>query len=97
MVLHEVTIDESEMPEESKRKTPRERFQKLAPKRVQGVLDRIRLLARCGNRQTYRYEQWEVDAMFDAIEKELQRARSRFEDENSTEFTFELPKRSDGE
>lgn len=70
------------------RKHPRERFTKIAPKRTQKVLDALRLLGRCGNSATYQYEREEVDKIFKAIEDELSRAKSRFDDNEPTTFTL---------
>ena len=68
------------------RKTPRERFVKLAPKRTQAVIDKLKLLARCGNRVTYRYEGHEIDQIFKALDDELQRTKAQFQRKDAREF-----------
>jgi hypothetical protein len=75
----EDVLEESENAGDSDRKSPRERFLELAPKRTQAVIDKLRLLGNCGNRSTYRYEQEEVRQMFVAIEEELRQTQARFE------------------
>lgn len=68
------------------RKTPRERFLEVAPKRTQKVLDAMRLLGRCGNRTTYGYEKDEATKIIKAIEDELARMKSRFDGNEATTF-----------
>jgi hypothetical protein len=57
----------------------REAFLRLAEKRTNAVLERIRILSNCANPYAYRYEEADVKRMFAAIEKELKVAKSRFE------------------
>lgn len=77
-----------ELMDDKPRKSPRERFEELAPKRTQAVMDKLRLLANCANRQTYLYEQHEVDQMFHAIEEELRRTRAQFQRKEAATFRF---------
>lgn len=58
--------------------TSQEKFRRVAPKRVQRLLREIRLIGNLGNRNHYDYKQDEVDKIFNAIEGELQVAKSRF-------------------
>jgi hypothetical protein len=67
-------------------KTPRERFLAIAPKRTQKVLDALRLLGRCGNRATYQYEREEIAKIIKAVDAELARMKSRFDDNEPTTF-----------
>ena len=53
-------------------------FKRLAEKRTNAVLQRIRVLAHCSNRYVYEYSQADVERIFGAIEQELERARMRF-------------------
>ena len=53
-------------------------FKRLAEKRTNAVLQRIRVLAHCSNRYVYEYSQADVERIFGAIEEELERARMRF-------------------
>ena len=63
------------MPEKSKR---RERFEKVASKRVQKLLDQIELVGNCSSKVNYEYNDQDVEKMFSAIEEHLKQARSRF-------------------
>jgi hypothetical protein len=53
-------------------------FKRLAEKRTNAVLQRIRVLAHCSNRYVYEYSQTDVERIFGAIEEELEGARMRF-------------------
>lgn len=59
-------------------KTPRERFEELAPKRTETALKAVRVLSRCGNRQSYEYTEEEAAQIFDALEAEVKAARECF-------------------
>lgn len=45
----------------------RERFNKIAAARVDRVIDTLRLLANCANRNNYEYDDDDVEKMFAAI------------------------------
>lgn len=57
----------------------RERFVRLAEKRTNSVIERIRVLSNCANRYAYEYEDDDIRKMFSAIEKEMKAARGKFE------------------
>jgi len=67
---------------ESKRET----FQRLATKRTNAVLERIRVLGHCANPQFYEYNEEDVKKIFRAIEKELKVAKVRFQNSSKSEF-----------
>lgn len=69
-------------PSESKRQA----FQRLATKRTNGVLERIRVLGHCANPQLYDYTQQDVRKIFQAIEKELKVAKIKFQNSSKSEF-----------
>lgn len=70
----------------------RERFEKVASKRVQRVLDTLELIQNCSNRNNYEYDQNDVDKMFSEISKALKDAQAAYAKElNKTkrqDFTF---------
>jgi DNA-binding transcriptional regulator GbsR (MarR family) len=70
----------------------RERFEKVASKRVQRVLDTLELIQNCSNRNNYEYDQSDVDRMFSEITKALKDAQAVYAKElNKTkrqDFTF---------
>jgi len=69
-------------PSESKK----EAFQRLATKRTNAVLERIRVLGHCANPQLYDYTQEDVRRIFQAIERELRVVKVRFQNSSKSEF-----------
>jgi CHASE1-domain containing sensor protein len=69
-------------PSESKRQA----FQRLATKRTNAVLERIRVLGHCANPQLYEYSEQDVKKIFHAIEKELRAVKVRFQNSSKSEF-----------
>jgi len=67
---------------ESKRET----FHRLATKRTNAVLERIRVLGHCANPQLYEYSDADVKKIFQAIEKELKVVKTRFQNSSKSEF-----------
>lgn len=57
----------------------RERFVRLAEKRTNSVIERIRVLSNCANPYAYEYGDEDIRKMFSAIDKELKTARAKFE------------------
>jgi hypothetical protein len=67
---------------ESKRET----FQRLATKRTNAVLERLRILEHCSNPQLYEYSEEDVKKIFRAIEKELKIVKTKFQNSTKSEF-----------
>ena len=66
-----------------------ERFHRLAEKRVNNVMNAIRLLSQCSNRRTYDYTDMNVQRMFREIEGELRAAKKAFHSQdNKKGFKF---------
>jgi len=57
----------------------RNRFKRLAVKRANKVLEALRVLGHCSNRQSYDYDGDDVKTLFSAIDKELRRVKAQFE------------------
>ena len=70
-------------------KIKRKRFLKIAEARTNKIIDMIRLLGNCSNKNNYTYTRAEVKKIYDAIEKELKLSRAKFED-NQKESKFSL-------
>ena len=69
----------------------RERFVKTATRRTNMILDKIRVLGNCANRSAYEYSEAHIDKIFNEIEKELRRTKSKFSIKNGSkkeEFTL---------
>lgn len=68
----------------------REAFARLAEKRTNAVLERIRLLGNLSNPYAYAYSDDEVRLMFGEIERELKLTRTKFQ--NHKKRQFKLPR-----
>lgn len=55
-----------------------DRFKRLATYRTEEVLDRLRILGHCANRQMYEYSEEQVENIFSAIEKQMKEERQKF-------------------
>ena len=55
-----------------------ERFRRVAERRVNNVLDAVRLLGQCSNRRTYEYTDDDVRRMFREIDREIRAAKQSF-------------------
>ncbi|MCY4447676.1 MAG: hypothetical protein OXE02_02365 [Chloroflexi bacterium] len=55
-----------------------ERFRRVAERRVNNVLEAVRLLSQCSNRRTYEYTDDDVRRMFREIDRELRAAKQSF-------------------
>jgi len=69
----------------------KERFNRVAAKRVEKILYYLNLLGNCSNPHNYEYGKEEVDKMFREIQKAVSIAKKRFEIElskNNKNFNF---------
>jgi hypothetical protein len=64
----------------------RERFKRLATLRTNAILQRLKVLGNCANRQAYEYTEDDVKKIFAAIEEQLRLVRSRFTFPKEKEF-----------
>lgn len=55
-----------------------ERFHRVAERRVNSVLNSLRLLSQCSNRRIYEYTDEEVRLMFRQLERELKSVKQSF-------------------
>ena len=78
----------SEEKQQKSKQTKRERFIRVAQRRTKKLLREIQLLARCSNRSSYEYSEKDVLKIFEAIQTELNYARSRFM--RNREISFSL-------
>ena len=56
----------------------RDRFERMVPKRVNVVLDRLRLLGNCANRVSYDYTEEDVNRIFAEIEGRVEAIKAQF-------------------
>jgi hypothetical protein len=58
--------------------TRREKFLRLATQRTKEVLNRLRVLGNCGNRQLYQYTEEDVKKIFSAVDEQLRNVKAKF-------------------
>jgi hypothetical protein len=68
------------------KETKRERFKRIASRRTNEILDKIRLLGNCANKRSYEYTDNEVNKVFSEVDKELKLARLRFQEKKNKMF-----------
>lgn len=56
----------------------RERFVRIAESRTNKILEQIRLLGNCSNKNNYEYTEEDVKKIFSVIESELKIAKSKY-------------------
>ena len=56
----------------------KERFKNLATKRTKNILQKLKVLGNCSNRQIYEYDEDQVNKMFSAIDKKLREVKTKF-------------------
>ena len=66
------------------------RFQKIAPKRVQRVLDSINSLSKCSNKYNYEYTKEEKNKIIGAVNQSFSELRNKFNSgfKKNKEFTL---------
>jgi len=55
-----------------------ERFKRIAAKRTNEILEKIRILGNCSNKSSYEYTEEEVNKIFGEIDKQLRLTKMRF-------------------
>jgi hypothetical protein len=58
--------------------TKHERFKRIAAKRTNEILEKIRILGNCANKSSYEYTEEEVNKIFSEIDKQLKLTKARF-------------------
>lgn len=56
----------------------RDRFKRIATKRTNEILEKIRILGNCSNKSSYEYTDEEVNKIFSEIDKQLRSIKARF-------------------
>jgi hypothetical protein len=65
-------------------------FKRIAEARTNKLLDALSLLGNLSNKSYYEYSQEQVDAIFNAIQEELDNQRKRFSEEEHKKKKFRL-------
>ena len=57
----------------------RERFEKVATKRVDAILKNLDLLSNCSNKYAYEYTQDDIDKIFKTISRHFKSCKNKFD------------------
>jgi len=60
------------------KETRHERFRRVASKRTNEILEKIRILGNCSNKSSYEYTEEEVNKIFSEIDKKLKLTKAKF-------------------
>jgi len=67
-----------------------ERFKRIASRRVQEILNKMRLLRNCAHRGNYSYTDEQVRKIFNTIDEEWKHVKSEFNKNKSKKKEFRL-------
>ena len=68
----------------------RDRFVRIAERRVNKIIDNFDLLGKCSNRRNYEYSEEEVRRIFREIERKVKETRLQFQDGARNKGKFKL-------
>jgi len=70
--------------------TKRGRFEKVAVARTNKILNDLRLLGNCSNKNNYEFSEKDIRKIFTVIENEVKKAKSKFygKDTNNRKFSL---------
>ncbi len=68
------------------KETKKERFKRVAEKRVQNVIDSIRSLSGLSNKKVYEWEAMQLQKIWKTIEREIENCKEDFKDPESKRF-----------
>ena len=68
----------------------KENFRRIATSRTNKIIDMISLLGNLSNTSFYEYTDSQIEAMFDAIQEELDKQREKFKSTGTKKKKFEL-------
>jgi hypothetical protein len=58
--------------------TRHERFKRVASKRTNEILEKIRILGNCSNKSSYEYTEEEINKIFSELDKQLKLTKAKF-------------------
>lgn len=56
----------------------RDRFKRIAAKRTNDILEKVRILGNCSNKSSYEYAEEDVNKIFSEIDKQLKFTKAKF-------------------
>jgi hypothetical protein len=76
--------------QENQVKSREERFKLVASRRVQEILNKMRLLRNCANTSNYEYSQEQIEKIFKAIDEEWKNVKLEFNKHQTKHKEFKL-------
>ena len=73
---------------DDKTSSKQEKFKELATKRTNDICQRIEQLGKLANRNTYAYDDQQVNLIFSTIEEQLRLAKGKFQEAGETQKSF---------
>ncbi|MEK6690412.1 MAG: hypothetical protein AABY78_03805 [Nitrospirota bacterium] len=64
--------------EQKEQESRHERFKRIASKRTNDILEKIRILGNCSNKSSYEYTEEEINKIFSEIDKQLKLTKAKF-------------------
>ncbi len=64
----------------------RDRFKRIAERRTNIILEQLRLLGNCSNKNNYAYSDEDVKKIFSAIDLEIRNTKAKFNSNNKEKF-----------
>jgi len=55
-----------------------DRFKRIASKRTNDILEKIRILGNCSNKSSYEYTEEEINKIFSELDKQLKLTKGKF-------------------
>lgn len=68
----------------------REAFVRLAEKRTNAVIEKLRILSNCANPYAYNYSEQDIKRIFDAIDEEVKAVKAKFQQSKRPKKQFRL-------
>ena len=75
---------------QSEGETRNQKFKRLAEQRVNTILDKMRLLGQLANRNNYEYSDRQVEAIFRALQRDLNATKLKFREGTNEQKRFTL-------
>jgi len=75
---------------ESQKNEKEERFKKVASRRVKEILNKMRLLKNCANKNNYYYNEEQVNKIISAIDSDWKKVKAEFSSQRSKKEEFSL-------
>ena len=75
-----------EVEERKVRETKGEAFKRLASQRTNAVLEKLRILGNCANRNLYEYTDEDIRKIFVTLDAEVKRTKAKFTATNRKRF-----------